>query len=130
MMKKIVSSLVCAIALLAFSAAAQAATANFQGNCTTSGSNVSCTFDELRPSGSPSSCPGSYIWFSVWDFGDGNSQVTGNSTVSHTYTAPLAGSYQVDLSVVCADDNNPHVTRFVCISFGFPGCILNNNGWN
>src|SRR3954453_16236636 len=70
LMKKIVSALVCATALLAFSAAAQAATANFQGSCSTVGTSVTCTFDELRPSGSPSSCPGSYIYFSSWNFGD------------------------------------------------------------
>jgi len=123
-------ALACAVVLFAFAVPAMAATANFQGNCSTSGSNVSCTFDELRPAGSPSSCPGSFIYFSNWTFGDGNSLFTGSSSVSHTYTAPLAGAYSVTLNVYCADGNSPQITRWVCIAYGFPGCILNNNGWN
>jgi hypothetical protein len=63
-------------------------------------------------------------------FDDGGSVVTGNSTTTHTYTSPYSDPYAVSLSVACADGNNPQATRYVCISFGFSGCILDNNGWN
>ncbi len=120
--------LVAIIALLLNAAPAAAATANFQGNCPVSGGNANCQFDAQRGGGS--SCPGSFIYKYSWNFGDGTGALTGNSVVNHSYPAPGAGAYQVDLSVICWDGNIAYRTRHVCISFGFPGCILVNNGWN
>lgn len=104
-------------------------TANFQGNCTSGGGSLSCQFDAQRGGGS--SCPGSFIWKYSWEYGDGTySGLTGSSTVSHTYSAPLAAAYQVDLTVYCWDGSSATKTRSVCISIGVPGCIFINNGWN
>jgi hypothetical protein len=103
-----------------------AATADFQGNCSTSGSNVSCLFDAQRGSGS--TCPGSAILTYSYSYGDGSGGLSGNPA-SHTYTAPLAGAYQVDLTVYCWDGNQASKTRWVCVAYSFPGCINNNGGW-
>jgi PKD domain len=122
--------LVLSLVVVAPSAAA-AATANFQGDCSYSGSNLVCSFDALRPTTAPSSCPNSFIWKYSWDYGDGSSSgLTGTNPVSHTYTAPLAGAYTVTLTVICWDGNMPNITRPVCISFGVPGCIAVGAGYN
>lgn len=113
--------------ILALTAPAYAATANFQGNCSTSGSSVNCLFDAQRGGGS--SCPGSAILAYAWSYGDGTGGLAGNLT-SHTYTAPLSGAYRVDLTVHCWDGTQATRTRWVCIAFGVPGCIFNNSGWN
>ena len=105
---------------------AHAATADFQGNCSTSGSNVNCQFDAQRGSGS--TCPGSAILTYSYSYGDGSGGLSGNPA-SHTYTAPLSGAYQVDLTVYCWDGNQASKTRWVCIAYSFPGCINNNGGW-
>ena len=64
-----------------------------------------------------------------WSFGDGTGGLGGVPT-NHTYTAPLAPYYKVDLLVTCWDGNQATKSRYVCISIGFWGCILNNAGWN
>ncbi|HET9228524.1 MAG TPA: PKD domain-containing protein [Thermoanaerobaculia bacterium] len=117
------------LVLLLGAASASAQTANFQGNCPVSGSTVNCQFDAQRGGGS--SCPASFIWKYSWDYGDGTgSGLTGSSVVNHSYPAPGAGAYQVTLTVICWDGAMPTRTRWMCISFGVPGCILVNNGWN
>ena len=107
---------------------ASAATANFEGNCPTSGGSANCQFDAQRGGGS--SCPNSFIWKYSWNFGDGTGVLTGNSLTSHSYPAPGNGAYEVLLTVICWDGEMPTRTRYVCIAWGFPGCILVNNGWN
>ena len=114
--------------LLFGAAPSSAATADFQGNCVNGSPYATCDFDAQRGSGS--SCPGSFIWKYSWDFGDGTGAFTGSSTVTHQFAAPGAGAYQVTLNVICWDGNMANRTRWVCLSFGFPGCILVNNGWN
>ncbi len=115
-------------ALMLCAAPAQAATADFLGNCT-SGTSIGCQFDAQQGSGT--SCPGSFIWKYSWVYGDGSSSgLTGNSLVSHTYTSPFAAAYQVDLTIFCWDGNQASKTRFVCVSAGFPGCIFLDSGWN
>jgi hypothetical protein len=117
--------------VLALPILSYAATADFQGSCMTTGSptapSVDCLFDAQRGSGS--SCPGSAILSYSWSYGDGTGGLAGSLT-SHTYTSPLAGSYRVDLLVTCWDGSQATRTRWVCIAFGFPGCIKNNAGWN
>jgi hypothetical protein len=120
----VASAFLCAMLLTA--ATAQAATANFQGNC--NGSTLSCSFDSLRPAGSPSSCSPSFIWKETWDFGDNNTLFTGNTLVNHTYANN--SSVLVQLSVWCYDGTSASTSRVVCFSVGVPGCIGPNVGWN
>jgi|CXWL01.1.fsa_nt_gi hypothetical protein len=121
-------------AVVAFGAAAgaEAATANFQGNCSWNGgmTQFTCSFDALRPAGSPSSCPGSFIWKYSWDYGDGTSSgLTGNSTVSHTYPSSVVNP-TVTLTVLCWDGNSPTKARVINHPFGVPGGININGTWN
>jgi len=106
---------------------AHAATADFEGDCETVGTSVVCDFDTRRGSGS--SCPGSSVLTYSWSWGDGTGGLSGN-TATHTYTAPLASAYQIDLTVYCWDDTHATETRWLCISAGVPDCIDVNVGWN
>jgi hypothetical protein len=127
---KIICGLTFAVSLLFLANSAQAVTAAFQGNCSYNGSNVDCTFDSTRPASNPTSCPSSYVYFYCWNFGDGSSNCpTGSSSVTHTYTAPLAAGYTPSLTVTCADGNYATDTNTVCISAGIPGCIAPNGTW-
>ena len=76
-----------ALALGAASDARAAATANFQGNCSWNAAHTqyTCNFAANRPTASPSSCPGSFIWKYQWDFDDGSTLLTGNPLVTHTF---------------------------------------------
>ena len=113
-------------AVVLLSAAPSAAqTASFVGNCPTSGGTANCQFDA-----SASSCPASFVSKYSWNFGDGSGAFTGNPVVSHSYPYPGAGGYTVQLLVVCWDGATPTQSRFVCFSFGVPGCIKPNVGWN
>src|SRR6185295_10764301 len=125
---RLLASLAIAAVLALAATPASAATANFQGNCTHSGSIVSCTFDGLRPSSNPSSCPGSFIWKYSWDFNDGSTALTGNNQITHDYDDST--DYFPKLTVICWDGNTPNKTRHVCIHFGSPGCIQVGVGWN
>jgi hypothetical protein len=130
-MRKALLGTLCALALVAASSRADAATANFQGNCSWSGSNLNCVFDALRPSGSGSSCPaGSFISNVFWDYGDGNSVFTTSTFVSHTYVPPQDAAYQVQLSIFCSDGSSASKSRWVCVSIGVPGCVQAGSGWN
>lgn len=118
-------------ALLA--ASAQAATANFQGNCQWNASNtaINCVFDAQRPSSSPSSCAsGSPEYF--WDYGDGaSSGYTYSSFTSHTYAPPAPGQYGYypSLAVFCPE-GSASIQRYICIyGFGYPGCIFQDGNW-
>lgn len=118
------------VSALVLAGGAQAATAAFQGNCVYNGSNADCTFDSTRPASNPTSCPGSYVYFYCWDFGDGTTQCpSGSSVVTHTYTAPLASGYAPKLTITCADGNQASDTNAVCVSVGIPGCIYINGVW-
>jgi opacity protein-like surface antigen len=118
------------VSALVLAGGAQAATAAFQGNCVYSGSNASCTFDSARPASNPTSCPGSYVYFYCWDFGDGTTQCpSGSSSVTHTYTAPLAAGYTPKLTITCADGNQASDTNSICVSVGIPGCIYIDGVW-
>jgi PKD domain len=125
--KRNVFGLILGLLLAAFEAPAYAATADFQGNGSTSGPSVNCMFDAQRGSGS--SCPGSSILTYSWSFGDGSGSL-GGSLISHTYAPPLSSYYRVDLLVYCSDGTQATKTRYFCIFIGFSGCILNNHGWN
>ncbi|MGC3995350.1 MAG: PKD domain-containing protein [Propionicimonas sp.] len=63
-------------------------TASFQVDC----ADLTCTFD-----GSASNDPDGALASYAWEFGDGDTRTTSNSTVSHTYAA--AGSYEARLVV-------------------------------
>jgi len=134
-MRKALLGTLCALALAAASTRAEAATANFQGNCAWSGSNLNCVFDATKPSGSGSSCPaGTYITNYFWGYGDVNDPsadgFTSSSFVSHTYTPPQDAAVQVQLAVYCSNGTSASTTRWICVSIGFPGCIHTGSGWN
>jgi hypothetical protein len=116
-----------ALCLISFAAsAAQAATANFQGNCqwNTAGTNINCLFDAKRPASSPSSCSSGIPTY-FWDYGDYTSSgFTSASFVSHTYVPPHPFDYWVNLSVFCPDGSSASATRVVCFRVGTPGCIF------
>lgn len=121
-----------AVLALGFAASAEAATANFQGNCSWNGAmtQFNCTFDALRPAGSPSSCPGSFIWKVDWDYGDGTTSglVAASSPVTHSY--PSSADPVVTLTVYCWDGNQPTHARAICNHFGVPNCVQINGNWN
>lgn len=121
-----------ALLVLGFAASAEAATANFQGNCSWNKAmtQFTCSFDALRPAASPSSCPGSFIWKYSWDYGDGTSSgLTGSSVVNHTYSSSVVNP-TVTLTVLCWDGNSPTKARVINHPFGVPGGIDINGTWN
>jgi PKD repeat protein len=114
-------------------ASVQAATANFQANCSYSGLDINCVFDANRPSTSPSRCgDGSLPTAYFWDFGDGGSTYGASAFVSHTYYAPQPSWYEINLSVFCTNTGEQSVTktRYLCLNFGGGGCIAANGTWN
>ena len=130
-MRKALLGTLCALALAASTPRVEAATANFQGACSWSGSDLNCVFDALRPSGSGSACPGSSIANVSWDFGDGSNPIVTTSTfISHTYSPPQDAAYQVQLSISCADQTTADAWRGLCVSIGFANCIYIGQGWN
>ena len=101
---------------------ASAATAHFQGDSLQFSHTVD--FDATRPIGGGSTCTSGSPSF-AWNFGDG-STTTGNP-VSHVFGN--AGGYTVTLTVTCLE-GTATVSRGVCFSFSFPGCIIPGVGWN
>jgi PKD repeat protein len=122
-----------ALGFAVLAASAQAATANFQANCSYSGSNINCVFDANRPTSSPSRCgDGSYPTAYFWDFGDGGSVYGATSAfVGHTYYAPLPSWYEINLTIFCTNTGEQSVTktRDICRNFGAPGCIYVDGTW-
>jgi PKD domain len=126
-------------ALLAFAAiAAQAATANFQGNCSNStvGGVVytSCLFSPNKaPAGEPfTSCGGAGVSSYDWVFGDGSNATTipgvDFGRASHTYVA-ISGT-TVTLTVNCS--NGATASKSRCLDNTPPptvGCIYPGAGW-
>ena len=74
---KFILGLVGIISLLGAGAAAQAAEACFEWDCTHEGEV--CTFDASCTS------PSTGIWKYSWNFGDGTGEFTGYPATSHTY---------------------------------------------
>ena len=136
-MRKTFIGIICALGMAALSARVEAATANFQGNCTNNSGTINCVFDAQRPSTAPSSCTSpAYITQYYWDFGDSSDTsgdgFTTSSFKSHSYTPPHDAAYNVHLSVFCSDgsSSNPDASRWVCATIGFPGCIFYGQVWN
>jgi len=103
-------------------ASAQAATANFEGNCSwnASGTSLNCVFNAQRPLSNPSRCA------------DGSSiGLTYSSFTSHSYAPPPSGQYGYypSLAVFCPE-GSASVQRYICIyGFGYPGCIFQDGNW-
>jgi len=110
-----------------------AANAEFQGNCTnTAGTplRTDCVFSATRtPSGSsPTTCSPSTITSYFWDYGDGtDSGFTSSSSVSHTYFG--ASSWDICLSVFCANGSSDTTCHCMINNIGINGCILPGGGW-
>jgi len=132
-MKRALSLGLFVLGFAVLAASAQAATANFQANCSYSGSNINCVFDANRPSTSPSRCgDGSFPTAYFWDYGDGSSYYGSSAFVSHTYYAPLPSWYEINLSVFCTNTGEQSVTAtgVICLTYGGGGCIYVNGTWN
>lgn len=118
-----------ALALGMSTDARAAATANFQGVCVwnTVHTQYVCNFDATRPTSSPSSCSGSFIWKYQWDFDDGSALLTGNPLAPHTF---LDGPERVvTLTVICWNGEIAIRSRHVCNRVGTPGCIKIDGRW-
>ena len=110
----------------------EAASAEFQGNCTNiAGTPLQtwCAFDAQRtPSGStPTSCSPSFVSTYFWDFGDGTSFFTSNDKPLHIYYGQ--GAWWIDLGVFCADGSSDVATHCMVNYIGIYGCILPGGGW-
>lgn len=118
------------LALLAVAAPTDAATANFQANCSL-GIPTNCVFDATRaPSGqSATSCGAASVTNYFWDFGDGTSLFTTSSFVSHTYNQGYCQTDFVDLAVFCSDGSSATKSHCYCSTIGFAGCIRPGSGW-
>lgn len=115
----------CALMLSLFAASPAAAySANFCGQCDTQADgSMDCSFTPTI------SCSPSTFWKANWSYGDGGTLFTGSTgTVNHTYNAPLAGGYSVQLSVYCLDGTVINVTRWLCVGGCVPGGIVPNTG--
>ena len=124
-----------ALAFVLASTPAQAATANFQGNCTTSsGSPISCLFSPNKaPQGQPfTGCNGNGLSSYSWDFGDGTSATTFPTVdfgrASHTYPSGFLGVF-VDLTVHCSNGDSATVRHCVTTNPS-AGCVVVNLGWS
>jgi len=112
---------------------ADAATANFQGNCLppVPGVPTDCVFDATRTpmGGIPTACPGSAIRRYFWDFGDGTSTFATPPPpwITHTYTSPI--TTWVYLTVFCNDGTS--ATNRHCFSnqIAIAGCVIPGAGW-
>jgi len=115
----------------ASSAPAEAATANFQANCTAATPN-DCVFDPQRaPAGQPgTSCAPSTIRRYFWDFGDGTSffRTPPPHQTSHSFPAGT-NEVWICLTVFCNDNTSD--TKCHCFSnvVGFGGCIIPGASW-
>ncbi len=115
--------------------AANAANANFQGNCTSSsGSPTSCEFSPNKaPAGEPfTGCNGAGVSYYYWTFGDGNFYLTyptvDSGRANHTYPA---GSLAVTVQLQVGCDNGVVVSNSHCLSSTpTTGCIIVNGGWS
>lgn len=122
-------------ATLAAAGAANAANANFQGDCTgSSGAPTSCEFSPNKaPAGQPfTGCNGAGISYYYWTFGDGNFYLTyplvDFGRAYHTYAAGSL-SVTVQLWVYCS--NGVIVSNSHCLnSTPTTGCIIVNGGWS
>jgi hypothetical protein len=133
-MKRIFCAGLFILGIAALAASAQAATANFQGNCTWNSTNtvLNCVFNAQRPTSSPSICadgtsPSNY----AWTFGDGGTASGFSSFVSHPYNPPPAGQYGYypTLTITCPE-GPATLQRYICIyGFGYPGCIFQDGNW-
>lgn len=89
--------------LLATAAPAQAATSCFDWSC----ANLTCTFNAACSSASP------FVYKYLWDFGDGSGWgPTGNSSLSHTYSASGPANPVVSLTITYFSE--PGATTTTC----------------
>lgn len=119
----------CLVLLAAVATPAMAASANFQGNCTSAFPN-DCVFDPQRtPSGqTATACPGSSVKRYFWDFGDGTSffVTPPPHQTSHTYTSFLTTN--ICLTVFCNDNTSSTKCHTFSNVVGLPG-VMPGAGW-